>query len=74
VTGTSATTRVLIDHSFGEQRWTTVGASANVLEASWLALADGIEYGLSVVQAAQTLTKAAVRTAAAGERAEKGAA
>ena len=74
VTGTSATTRVLIDHSFGEQRWTTVGASPNVLEASWLALADGIEYGLSVVQAARTKTSAAVKTAAAGERAEKGAA
>jgi 2-isopropylmalate synthase len=46
VAGTSATVRVLIDSSLGEQRWTTVGASSNVIEASWLALADSIEYGL----------------------------
>jgi 2-isopropylmalate synthase len=48
VEGTSATTRVLIESSYGEVRWTTVGASSNVLEASWLALADGIEYGLAI--------------------------
>ena len=35
-----------IDSARGEARWTTVGASSNVLEASWTALADGIEYGL----------------------------
>jgi 2-isopropylmalate synthase len=51
-TGTGATTRVMIENAFGEQRWTTVGASPNVLEASWVALADGIEYGLAVAQAA----------------------
>jgi len=50
--GTSASVRVLIDSGHGEARWTTVGASSNVLEASWLALADGIEYGLDVIQAA----------------------
>jgi 2-isopropylmalate synthase len=50
--GTSAITRVLIESSYGEQRWTTVGASPNVLEASWLALADGIEYGLAVASEA----------------------
>jgi 2-isopropylmalate synthase len=49
--GTSAKVRVLIDNGFGEERWTTVGASPNVLEASWIALADGIEYGLSVAAA-----------------------
>jgi 2-isopropylmalate synthase len=50
--GTSAITRVLIESSYGEERWTTVGASSNVLEASWLALADGIEYGLAVASEA----------------------
>jgi 2-isopropylmalate synthase len=45
--GTGATVRVTIDSARGEARWTTVGASANVLEASWTALADGIEYGLT---------------------------
>ena len=47
--GTSAVVRVLIESSYGEERWTTVGASPNVLEASWIALADGIEYGLGLV-------------------------
>ena len=46
--GTSATTRVLIDTQNGTKRWTTVGASANIIEASWRALADAIEYGLTV--------------------------
>ncbi len=44
--GTGATTRVLIDSRNGRHRWTTVGASTNIIEASWRALADGIEYGL----------------------------
>ncbi len=44
--GTEATTRVLIDTQNGTQRWSTVGASANIIEASWLALVDSIEYGL----------------------------
>jgi 2-isopropylmalate synthase len=46
--GTAATTRVLIDMQNETQRWTTVGASANIIEASWLALADAVEYGLTV--------------------------
>jgi 2-isopropylmalate synthase len=57
VAGTSATVRVLIEHGLGEDRWTTVGASANVLEASWLALVDGIEYGLSLAQAMRARDK-----------------
>jgi 2-isopropylmalate synthase len=44
--GTAATTRVLIDTQNGARRWTTVGASANIIEASWRALADAVEYGL----------------------------
>jgi 2-isopropylmalate synthase len=46
--GTSAVTRVLIDTRNGTDRWTTVGASANMIEASWRALADAIEYGLTM--------------------------
>ncbi|PKN94851.1 MAG: citramalate synthase [Chloroflexi bacterium HGW-Chloroflexi-6] len=46
--GTSATTRVMIDTQNGTKRWTTVGASANIIEASWRALADAVEYGLTV--------------------------
>lgn len=47
--GTAATTRVLIDMQNETDRWTTVGASANIIEASWLALADAVEYGLTAV-------------------------
>lgn len=47
--GTAATTRVLIDTQNGHSRWSTVGASPNIIEASWLALADSIEYGLVMV-------------------------
>src|SRR5262249_48758275 len=45
--GTQATTRVLVDSTDGEHRWSTMGASPNILEASWHALADSIEYGLT---------------------------
>ncbi|MBF8296789.1 MAG: 2-isopropylmalate synthase/homocitrate synthase family protein [Bacteroidetes bacterium] len=44
--GTAAITRVLIDTQNGTHRWSTVGASANIIEASWHALADSVEYGL----------------------------
>ncbi len=43
---TAATVRVLIDSSDGRRRWTTVGVSPNIIEASWLALADSIEFAL----------------------------
>jgi 2-isopropylmalate synthase len=44
--GTSALTRVLIDSSDGERGWSTVGSSTNIIEASWQALADSLEYAL----------------------------
>ncbi len=44
--GTAATTRVLIDFQKGTRSWTTVGASANIIEASWIALADALEYAI----------------------------
>jgi 2-isopropylmalate synthase len=49
--GTRAVTRVLIDFTDGLHGWSTVGASASILEATWTALADGIEFG--IVTAAQ---------------------
>ena len=45
--GTSAAVRVLIESSDGEHFWTTVGASTDIIEASWLALADSLEYFLA---------------------------
>jgi len=43
---TEAITRVLIDTTDGTNTWTTVGASPNIIEASWQAVRDSIEYGL----------------------------
>jgi 2-isopropylmalate synthase len=45
--GTRAVTRVLIDFTDGDRGWSTVGASASILEATWTALADGIEFGIA---------------------------
>ena len=40
-TGTSAQTRVLVESRNGYQRWTTVGVSTNILEASYQAVVEG---------------------------------
>jgi 2-isopropylmalate synthase len=45
-TGTESQVRVLIESSDGVDEWRTVGSSTNIIEASWLALADGLEYWL----------------------------
>ncbi|NEQ58787.1 MAG: citramalate synthase [Moorea sp. SIO4A1] len=52
--GTSAKTRVLVESSNGEERWTTVGVSSNILEASYEAVVEGIEYGLLLESSAKT--------------------
>ena len=44
--GTGAVVRVLIDSSNGEQDWTTIGVSENIIEASWEALTDAFIFGL----------------------------
>jgi 2-isopropylmalate synthase len=43
---TAATVRVLIESTDGDDAWTTVGVSPDIIEASWLALVDSIEYKL----------------------------
>jgi 2-isopropylmalate synthase len=45
-TGTESQVRVLIESSDGVNEWRTVGGSTNIIEASWLALADGLEWWL----------------------------
>jgi 2-isopropylmalate synthase len=45
--GTAARTRVLIVSSDGHDSWGTVGVSDNIIEASWLALVDSLEYRLA---------------------------
>lgn len=44
--GTGASVRVLIESTDGDHTWTTVGSSTDIIEASWLALADSLEYWL----------------------------
>lgn len=44
--GTEAKVRVLIESSDGEHEWRTVGCSTNIIEASWIALEDSMEYWL----------------------------
>ncbi|MBD2023010.1 alpha-isopropylmalate synthase regulatory domain-containing protein, partial [Leptolyngbya sp. FACHB-711] len=54
--GTSAKTRVLLESSNGLQRWSTVGVSGNIIEASYQAVVTGLEYGLML----QNQVKAAI--------------
>ena len=45
-TATGAITRVLLDATNGDRSWTTIGVSANIIEASWNALEESLIYGL----------------------------
>jgi 2-isopropylmalate synthase len=56
--GTGAVTRVLLDSSDGEQVWGSIGVSENVIEASWEALVDSLEYGMQVTRERQASTEA----------------
>ena len=44
--GTAARPRVIIESARGPERWSTVGCSENIIEASWLALCDALELAL----------------------------
>jgi 2-isopropylmalate synthase len=44
--GTAARVRVVIESRDRDDVWGTVGVSENIIEASWLALVDSIEYKL----------------------------
>jgi 2-isopropylmalate synthase len=46
--GTGAVTRVLLDASDGDTVWGSIGVSENVIEASWEALVDSLEFGMQV--------------------------
>jgi 2-isopropylmalate synthase len=37
---------VLLESTDGEESWTTIGVSENIIEASWQALSDSLVYGL----------------------------
>ncbi|MCI5147464.1 MAG: citramalate synthase, partial [Candidatus Electrothrix sp. AR3] len=44
--GTGAKVRVLVESKDGESQWGTVGVSLNIIEASWQALEDAVNYKL----------------------------
>ena len=48
--GTGAVTRVLLDVSDGDRVWGSIGVSENVIEASWEALVDSLEYGMQTAE------------------------
>jgi len=53
--GTAAKVRVLIESSDGEDIWSTVGVSENIIEASWLALSDSFNHKLFKLQKRKAL-------------------
>jgi 2-isopropylmalate synthase len=53
--GTGAVTRVLIDTQNHQHRWSTVGAGTNIIQASWLALVDSVEYGVLMARQRQSV-------------------
>ncbi len=53
---TAAKTRVLIESSDGTESWGTVGVSENIIEASWEALVDSVEYKLFQLEAQAAAT------------------
>lgn len=53
--GTAAKVRVLVEGADSHSSWSTIGVSTNVIEASWQALADSVEYALQKAQAEPAL-------------------
>jgi len=62
--GTGATVRVSIESSDGHRTWSTVGSSPNIIEASWMALADSLEYALRKDEAGGSAEELAAPSAA----------
>lgn len=52
--GTAAKVRVLIETTNGSTSWGTVGVSENIIEASWRALVDSLEYGVGLARRGKT--------------------
>ena len=53
--GTAAITRVLVETAYGAERWTTVGAAPNILDASWDAIRDSLELAVARASGAARL-------------------
>ncbi len=59
--GTAAKVRVLIDSTCGKSKWSTVGVSENIIEASWEALVDSYSYFLQhVMQSASSTNQTTI--------------
>jgi 2-isopropylmalate synthase len=56
--GTAAVVRVLIESGDHRRRWSTVGCSTNIIDASWAALADAFEYGILLAERSREETAA----------------
>ncbi|MBI2875295.1 MAG: citramalate synthase [Candidatus Tectomicrobia bacterium] len=61
--GTGARIRVLIESGDGKTKWGTVGVSQNIIEASWQALVDSIEYKLNRDVASNASSRPAIKRA-----------
>jgi 2-isopropylmalate synthase len=68
--GTEARVRVLIESTDGKRRWGTVGLSSNVVEASWQALVDSVEYKLHKDHVKPRIKAASKRNGARSKSAE----
>lgn len=66
--GTAAKTRVLIESSNGTLRWSTLGVSTNIIEASYQAVTEGLEYGLMLQEESCPISTARPSTVPLGQR------
>ncbi|MGI8715874.1 MAG: citramalate synthase [Solirubrobacteraceae bacterium] len=58
--GTGSVTRVLLDASDGDRVWGSIGVSENVIESSWEALVDSLEYGMQLARRGAALPETTV--------------
>ncbi len=64
--GTGAVTRVLIDAADGPESWGSIGVSENIIEASWEALVDSLEYAFQSKPDASSASRPGVSGSLAG--------
>jgi 2-isopropylmalate synthase len=66
--GTGAVTRVLLDSSDGSQSWGSIGVSENIIEASWEALVDSLEFAFQPDRPTNPAESSASRPVQPGSR------
>lgn len=65
--GTAAKVRVLIEHSFKQSRFATLGVNENIIEASWQALVDAVEFVVGKLAGPQATEASEERDQAASQ-------